>query len=93
MSNIQINPTTKWAIGYSNSPIKFKGQTNLYVECNNIKVSHTFLIVDSNSVSLLARDLCSKLNIEITRKKKLGRFDSMIEFCRCLQNVSFAFVT
>ena len=65
MSNIQINPTTKRAIGYSNSPIKFKGKTNLNVECNNVKVSHTFLIVDSNSVSLLGRDMCSKLNIEI----------------------------
>ena len=50
MSNVQINPTTKRAIGYSNSPIKFKGETNLNVECNNIKVTHTFLIVDSNSV-------------------------------------------
>ena len=27
-----------------------------------------------------------------TLKKKIGRFDSMNEFCRCLQNVSFAFV-
>ena len=25
-------------------------------------------------------------------EKKIGRFDSMIEFCRCLQNVPFAFV-
>ena len=24
--------------------------------------------------------------------KKIGRFDSMSEFCRCLQNVPFAFV-
>ena len=65
MCNIQINPTTKRAIDYSNSPIEFKGETNLNVECNNMNVSHTFLIVDSNSVSLLGRDLCSKLNVEI----------------------------
>ena len=31
----------------SNSPIKFKGKTNLNVECNNINDSHTFLIVKS----------------------------------------------
>ena len=31
MCNIQSNPTTKPAIGYSNSPIKFKGETNLNV--------------------------------------------------------------
>ena len=63
MSNVQINPTTKRAIGYSNSPIKFKGETNLNVECTNINVSHTLLIVDSNSVSLLGRDLCSKTKL------------------------------
>ena len=65
MYNVQSNPTTKRAIGYSNSPIKFKGETNLNVECNNINVSNTVLIVDSHSVVLLGRDLCSKLNIEI----------------------------
>ena len=34
------------------------------------------------------------LNINhIYTEKKIGRFDLlMIEFCRCLQNVSFAFV-
>ena len=52
-------------IVYSNSPIKFMGETNLNLECNKINVSHTFLSVDSNSVSLLGRELCSKLNIEI----------------------------
>ena len=65
MCNVQINPTTKRAIGYSKTPIKFKCETNLNIECNNINVSHTFLIVDSNSVSLLGRDLRSKLNIGI----------------------------
>ena len=69
MNNVQIDPTTKRAIGYSNSPIKFMGDTNLNVARNNINVGDTFLIVDSNSVSLLCRDLCSKLNIDLSSVK------------------------
>ena len=62
MSNVQINPTTKRVIGYSNCPIKFKGETNLNVECNT---HFSLLRNDCVIVSLLGRDLWSKLNMEI----------------------------
>ena len=63
--NVKINSTSRKAIGYGANVIKFLGETNLNIKCNNVNAEHTFLVVDKNSVSLLGRDLCKKLNIKV----------------------------
>jgi len=74
LRNYKIVNTTKRAKGYGNSVIKFVGETTLDVKFNNKRVTHTFLIVDSQQVSLLGRDLCKKLNIKIAFPAKQGNF-------------------
>ena len=60
-----IKPTLKKAKGYGNNVIKFKGEVNLKIKYAKNYVTHDFLVVDNCHVSLLGRDLCSKLNIKM----------------------------
>lgn len=64
--NVSLLPTKKRAKGYGNQLIKFKGEVKVQVSFNDIKVTHTLLVVNDNHVSLLGRDLCSKLRINLS---------------------------
>ena len=58
---VKINSTNVRAKGYNNNAINFVGECTLSVAYKNIKLTHTFFIVDDNNVNLLGRDLCEKL--------------------------------
>ena len=62
---VEINDTKVVAKGYSNNEINFVGETRLQFEYLGKKITHKFLVVDSNNVSLLGRDLCSQLKFEL----------------------------
>jgi len=53
-------------VSYSGNHIKLCGETTVNVNYHNASIVHTFLVVRSNSVNLLGRDLCSKLNIKLS---------------------------
>ena len=61
---MSVNPTSERAKGYGNNVINFVGEFFLDVHycCGN--VSHKFLVVNANHVSLLGRGLCKKLSIK-----------------------------
>lgn len=65
MSDVNLRPTNKRAKGYNNQSIQFVGEADLHFKYNNTKLLHTFLIVESNHVSLLGRDICDKLNLHV----------------------------
>ena len=60
-----ITPTSNRVLGYSGDPISLVGQCTLKVSYKGLDVQQKFLVVKSNSVNLLGRDLCTKLNINI----------------------------
>ena len=66
MSTVNIIPTSKQAKGYGNNIINFHGEVSLKVNYSNINIVHKFLVVGKNNVSLLGRDLCRKLNIQMS---------------------------
>lgn len=66
LRNVKILRTSKRAKGYGNSIIDFAGEVNLEVKFKKRTVTHTFLIVKAQKVSLLGRDLCKKLGIKIS---------------------------
>ena len=45
--------------------VQLAGQTTVKLTYNDTFVTHTFLVVQSNKVNLLGRDLCTKLNINV----------------------------
>ena len=63
--NCVVKKTVKRAKGYSDNVISFLGEAELMVKFNKFTFVHTFLIVKEDSVSLLGRDLCDKLNIRV----------------------------
>ena len=63
--NIKINETNVRARGYSNNKINFLGECILNLKYNGMNLNHKFLVVDGDNVSLLGRDLCSKLNFKL----------------------------
>lgn len=69
IKNCKILPTSKKAKGYGQGIVKFLGETNLVFECNGISMRHTFLVVGKKHVSLLGRDLCSKMHIQMVFPK------------------------
>lgn len=64
LNNVNILPTQKRAKGYSNNVIKFRGEVELCISFKGFEIIHKFLIVNRDSISLLGRDLCRKLNIQ-----------------------------
>ena len=62
----KLEPTLKKAKSYGNTPIKFLGECKLNVNFNGKTVNHKFLVVNENCTSLLGRDLCEKLNFDIS---------------------------
>lgn len=65
-SNVKIRSTNTKAKSYSGNTIKFLGEVDLNVTFKGNRTTHTFLVVDSNSVSLLGRDACNKLEIKLS---------------------------
>ena len=64
LQNVVVVPTHKRAKGYGNSFINFEGETELILHYNGKEVIHSFLIVN-HPVSLIGRDLCAKLGIDV----------------------------
>ena len=60
-----IKPTAKKGKGYGNNIIQFLGEVSLSVQYNDAEITHKFLVVPNNTVSLFGRDLCEKLNFNI----------------------------
>ena len=61
-----IVPTYKRVQGYSGNQVSLYGQTTVKFAYNGLSFMHTFLVVNSDRVNLLGRDLCNKLNIKFT---------------------------
>ena len=51
--------------------IEFLGEVLLDVDYNGNKFVHSFQIVSKNSISLLGRDICDKLRVEILFSDKI----------------------
>ena len=68
--NIVITPTRKKAKCYGNNIIDFIGETMLKFKYNKRTIHHNFLVVPDDCVSLLGRDLCSKMNLKLTIPSK-----------------------
>ena len=66
IKGVTVRPTQIKARSYSGDIIHFLGEADVNLCYNDVCVKHKFLIVNSQSVSLLGRDLCSKLNINLT---------------------------
>ena len=64
LPNITVKKTAKYAKGYGNSAIKFLGETELNFRYGKYVNKHKFYVVSKDSVSLLGRDICSKMNIK-----------------------------
>lgn len=64
MNSVNICKTSTKAKGYGDSLIEFLGEAELNIMYNKSVTKHKFLIVDSDRVSLLGRDLCNKLNLQ-----------------------------
>ena len=78
--NIKINETNVRARGYSNNEINFLGECILNLKYNGMNLNHKFLVVDGDNVSLLGRDLCSKLNfkLKVSHNNKINTVKSNI---------------
>lgn len=61
-----ITPTNRKVLGYSGNNVNLCGETKVNISYSNYSFSHVFLVVQSNSVNLFGRDLCSKMNISVT---------------------------
>ena len=55
-----ISPTKHRVLGYSGNAIKLCGETFVDVTYGHLKMRHKFLVVESNKVNLLSRDLSKK---------------------------------
>ena len=65
LPDIKINKTCARAKGYGNNSIHFLGEIELNFRCGNYENNHLFYVVSKNNVSLLGRDICSKMNIKL----------------------------
>ena len=63
--NASIVPSNIQVKGYSGSNINILGKTSVTVQFHDECVDYVFLIVESNHVNLLGRELARKLNINI----------------------------
>ena len=73
LPNITVKKTAKYAKGYGNSAIKFLGETELNFRYGKYVNKHKFYVVSKDSVSLLGRDICSKMNI---------KFNKLLHMCK-----------
>ena len=64
-SGVVISPTQHRVLGYSGNPIKLCGETYVNVTYGHKRIKHKFLVVNSNNVNLLGRDLCQKMDIKL----------------------------
>ena len=80
VDNVELKSTKIKACSYSGDAIRFLGETDLTLSYGNVSVKHTFLVVDSKSVSLLGRDLCLKLNINLTVPSPSHNVDMSVNF-------------
>lgn len=62
---LDIEPSNRRLVSYSKHVIHPEGQASTRILCGSLKLTHTFLVVNSE-VNLLGRDLCQKLNISFT---------------------------
>ena len=65
------------AKGYTNDDVKFLGETVLKFKYKKHTVHHKFLVVPNNAVSLIGRDLCSKLNVKIEIPQQSNKMYSL----------------
>ena len=79
LGDVKIYPTKVHALGYSGNSIEFLGETDLTLVFKNITVRHKFFIVDAKKVSLLGRDLCSKLGIGLAIPNDTSMFVNSLE--------------
>ena len=79
MKDAVILCSSNRAESYSKTAIKFLGEVNLKLKCDNGEiVEHAFMVVENN-VNLIGRDLSPKLNISVTVPSSV---------CYNVQNVS-----
>lgn len=60
-----VRPTSRTALGYNGGKIHLVGETTLFIQYDNISVSHTFLVAGGNNFNLFGRDLFSKFNVHV----------------------------
>ena len=60
-----ITPSNKQVVAYNGEFVNLTGETNVQFSYNNVSFVHKFFVVSNNTVNLLGRDLCNKLNIQI----------------------------
>ena len=65
-----VTPTQHRIVGYSGGEIHLCGEATTNFEVEDRTFHHKFLVVNSNKINLLGRDLCRKLNIQFTIPSK-----------------------
>lgn len=83
MPDVNITPTNKRAKGYGDHTIKFVGEVSLRLVHNSVNVSHIFLVVDHNHVSLLGRDVCDKLDLRVAVPDKVNKVNEVSSNVLC----------
>ena len=78
MHGVHVKPTRVKTRSYSGNINNFLGEAELMLKYKDVSVAHTFLIVNSNCVSLLGRDLCNKLNIKLKVPSTSADLDSPV---------------
>ena len=60
----KIEPSSRSVLGYSGTKIEILGECLVEFSYHDKHFRHNFLVVPSNKVNLLGRDICSKLGLQ-----------------------------
>lgn len=63
--NVKVKPSSKIIKAYGNNPIDLLGEVQLPISYGEVKVFHTFYVINNTTVNLFGRDLFNSFNFQI----------------------------
>ena len=76
-----IKPSFKKIIGYGGNDVPVEGETTVKFNYYNANFHHTFIVIKSNYINLLGRDICEKMKMKVIipdKIKQLNYFSSTV---------------